>query len=96
VKKSRGHSPCVLRIIHPFIVDFYRHSLRLVVEIDGGVHEAQHGVDDERDRFLTTLGLQVLRFPNRRVLADIKGVMAEVELVCRERLALTPPQNGEG
>jgi len=87
-------------VINPYIVDFYCHSLKLVVEIDGGVHESQREMDAERDRFLTALGLRVVRIPNQRVLVDIEEAMEEIESACQEQEGLTPPpsppQNGEG
>jgi very-short-patch-repair endonuclease len=54
---------------HPvagFIVDFYCAKLRLVIEIDGPVHETSQGrgYDRERDAILEGLGLQVVRIPN--------------------------------
>jgi very-short-patch-repair endonuclease len=94
-ERLRAHRLCGLHfrrqaVIDPFIVDFYCHSLRLVVEVDGGVHHGHKGMDAERDRFLNALGLQVIRFPNQRVLIDMEGVIAELEMVCREKLKLTP------
>ncbi|MBN2086630.1 MAG: DUF559 domain-containing protein [Anaerolineales bacterium] len=71
-------------VIGPFIVDFYCHSLRLVVEIDGGVHESQKGMDSERDEFLKAMGLRVLRFSNSRVMSNIEGVITELAVVCAE------------
>jgi very-short-patch-repair endonuclease len=101
--KLRAHRLCGLHfrrqaVINPYIVDFYCHSVKLVVEMDGRIHDGQKEMDAERDRFLIASGVEVLRFPNRRVLADINGVVAEIESVCMKKKTppLSPPQNGEG
>ena len=47
--------------IGPFIADFYSSQYRLVIEVDGGIHEFQQEADAERDEMMKTLGLNVLR-----------------------------------
>ena len=37
------------QVIHGFIADFYCEELKLVVEIDGGIHEEQKDYDKLRD-----------------------------------------------
>ena len=54
-----------------FIADFYCHEARLVVEIDGGVHELQEEYDALRTEVINTLGIGVLRFPNELVDSDL-------------------------
>ena len=50
----------------PYIVDFVCHQHRLVVELDGGVHNLPEVAarDAERDAWLTGRGYRVMRFPN--------------------------------
>ena len=64
------------RIIGRFIVDCYCASARLVIELDGSQHYEPQGLtyDAERSRFLTALGLEVLRFSNRDIDRDFRGV----------------------
>jgi very-short-patch-repair endonuclease len=52
-----------------YIVDFYCHRFRLVIEIDGDSHGQSENQkkDIERTRFLQTHGLTVLRFSNSEV-----------------------------
>ena len=50
------------QVIERFVVDFFAPSHRLVVEIDGGVHEVQRERDALREQFLEDCGLRVLRF----------------------------------
>jgi very-short-patch-repair endonuclease len=41
------------QIISGFIVDFYCHAAKVIVEVDGIVHERQAQADRERDQILT-------------------------------------------
>ncbi len=68
---------------HPisyFVADFYCHSARLVVELDGSVHDAtdQLEYDTNRTYMLEELGLRVIRFRNEEVLSDINSVLVRI------------------
>jgi very-short-patch-repair endonuclease len=65
--------------IGPYIADFACHELKLVIEIDGGQHGAQTEKDEMRTRRLESEGYRVLRFWNNDVLANIDGVLAEIQ-----------------
>jgi type I restriction enzyme M protein len=53
-----------------YIVDFYCHSEKLIIEFDGKIHntEKRKIIDKKRDKYLTTLGNTVLRFKNEDIL----------------------------
>ena len=76
------------RIIGRFIVDFYCASAKLVIEVDGSQHyELQDmAYDAERSAFLSTLGLEVLRFSNRDIDRDFRGVCEQIEITIQNRL----------
>ncbi|MDA8431044.1 MAG: endonuclease domain-containing protein [Geobacteraceae bacterium] len=61
-----------------YIVDFYCAGLQLVIEIDGDSHAETAESDVERTRFLSSLGLRVIRFSNDDVLWNIEGVYEEL------------------
>ncbi|MEM7794401.1 MAG: DUF559 domain-containing protein [Cyanobacteria bacterium P01_C01_bin.118] len=61
-----------------FIADFYCHEARLVVEIDGPIHERQRDRDAERDAWMQNCGLRVLRFKNTQVFEELEGVLVEI------------------
>jgi very-short-patch-repair endonuclease len=44
-----------------FVVDFYNSAYRLVVEVDGLIHQDQKEIDKARQEILETLRLDVLR-----------------------------------
>lgn len=63
-----------------YIVDFYCAKWKLVIELDGDSHftpEAER-YDLERDRFLGSVGLTVLRFSNQDVMQNIDGVLGQI------------------
>ena len=59
-------------MIDDFIVDFYCDELKLIVEIDGDVHEKEVNArrDQTRDERLQNLGYKILRFRNSVVIND--------------------------
>lgn len=67
--------------IGSYIVDFYCHQFRLVIEIDGDSHgETDTKINDQkRTEFLRSQGLTVLRFTNQEVGENIEGVMKKLE-----------------
>ena len=75
--------------IGDYIVDFFCHKAKLVVEIDGWRHFTTEGLeqDAKRTEFLETLGLRVLRFKGYEVDNCIEGVAAEIETVAKARIA---------
>ena len=65
---------------HPldiYIADFYCHQKKLIIEIDGGVHDIpeQEEYDNGRTFELEEKGFKVLRFRNEDVLNDISSVL---------------------
>ena len=76
------------RIIGRFIVDFYCASANLVIEVDGSQHYEPQGIayDAERSAFLSALGLEVLRFSNRDIDRDFRGVCEEIDITIQNRL----------
>ncbi|MDZ4698446.1 MAG: endonuclease domain-containing protein [Rhodothermales bacterium] len=66
--------------IGPFIVDFYCHSARLVVEVEGGVHNDPWRADYDyrRDRYLRSMGLRVIYFSNEDVIYATEAVFSAI------------------
>jgi very-short-patch-repair endonuclease len=56
--------------IDRFIVDFYCHELRLIVELDGDIHDdpGQIDKDNQRNSRLKKLGYRILRVANGMVI----------------------------
>jgi very-short-patch-repair endonuclease len=64
--------------LNRFIVDFYCVQAGLVIEVDGPVHHYQLDADKERQEYLESLGLRVLRFTNDEVTRDIGKVVSRI------------------
>ena len=68
---------------HPFgryVLDFYCDAAKLVLEIDGEAHDRgdQPRFDQQRDDWLRSQGLTVLRVPAKDVLANVEGVLHHI------------------
>src|SRR6185295_19519325 len=66
--------------IGPYVADFYCHERKLVLELDGGVHdEEQQKVHDEnRDANLKALGFRIVRFTNDELLRNPDSFLEKV------------------
>ena len=78
------------RAQHPidiFIADFYCHPLKLIIEIDGGIHKNkdQKEHDIGRTTELNEWGIKVVRFTNEEVVQDIEKVIQEIKQTCIDR-----------
>lgn len=69
------------RIINRFIVDFYCHAAKLVIEIDGKQHYTEQGIayDVERTQVLQRYGLKVLRYTNQQLECNFQEVCWDIE-----------------
>jgi very-short-patch-repair endonuclease len=73
------------QIIDGFIADFYCHAARLVIEVDGEIHQQQAEYDAERDRVLLARGLRLLRIKNEEVKQNLNSVLMRISQVsCEE------------
>jgi histidinol dehydrogenase/leucyl-tRNA synthetase/ATP-dependent DNA helicase RecG len=61
-----------------YIADLVAPSIRLVVEIDGRVHEMRRAADARRDERLRRLGYCVLRLDAQLVMHDLAVAVARV------------------
>ena len=73
------------QIIEGFIADFYCEKIKLVIEVDGSVHDTpeQKEYDAHRSRVFEARGLQEIRFRNSEVECDIDGVVDRIRNVVR-------------
>lgn len=87
---------------HPvgrYILDFYCIENGLAIELDGGQHGEAADYDQQRDGWLRSQGIQVLRFWNNQMLAETEAVMEAIyrAIVETKKDQRTPlPQAGEG
>jgi adenine-specific DNA-methyltransferase len=82
-----------------FIVDFYNSVYRLVVEVDGPVHESQKEADKARQEILEELGLAVFRIESEVVEKNLPRALDMIRQVIRDRArqeSIPSPFMGEG
>jgi len=70
--------------IGPYIADFYSSVYRLVIEVDGGIHEFQQEADAERDETMKMLGLNVLRISAELVENDLANALERIREKIKE------------
>ena len=75
-----------------YIVDFYCPAAKMMIEVDGGQHFYNDGIkhDNERDAYINSLGLRVLRFTNIEVLKNMQGVIDSI-IENMNEIPLDPP-----
>lgn len=78
---------------HPlsiYIVDFYCHNVKLVIEVDGSIHNdpvvIEHDLQREAD--LRLWGYTIIRFTNERVIKETEKVLVEITKCVEDLLNL--------
>ena len=68
------------KVLGHYIVDFYVADAKIVVELDGSQHYQIEGVekDVERDTYLQSLGMTILRYANSDVNQNFRGVCQDI------------------
>ena len=98
--RGRYKAPWRFRRQHPagrFVMDFCCRALKLVIELDGDVHEKQAERDAARTAALEATGYRVIRFRNDQVLERLPWVLTIIdEAVAKRRTEAPPPFMGEG
>ena len=80
------------KIMGPYILDFYCHSARLAIEIDGSQHYEKEGraADAKRAEFLNSIHIDVLRFSNAEVNTQFAAVCSKILTEAQKRKAVIP------
>jgi very-short-patch-repair endonuclease len=73
--------------VGPYVADFLCHEMRLVLELDGGIHteERQLRHDVNRDANLQALGYRVLRFTNDQVQNELAALLDTLSRLYHDR-----------
>ncbi len=77
-----------------FVLDFYSPEVKLGIELDGDSHfqEGAKEYDDERQLFIESFGIKVLRFVNSEIRENLDGVLEAIgrEVLVRRRRRSMP------
>lgn len=71
------------KVIDNYIVDFYCHDARLVIELDGSQHYSESGMlkDKIRTERIEERDLTVVRIPNNEIDKNFNGVCEYIDLL---------------
>lgn len=70
--------------VGPFVLDFFCPAARLVIEVDGAIHEQQREQDAARTEHLQQYGYRILRFTNDQVIFDLNAVVEQIILAAQD------------
>jgi very-short-patch-repair endonuclease len=67
--------------VHHYIADFYCHEAKLIIEIDGGIHNNPENqeYDNNRSNELKDIGITVIRFKNEEVNGNLDEVLNRIK-----------------
>jgi very-short-patch-repair endonuclease len=80
--------------IGEFVADFACLSERLIIEVDGGQHDADREKDAARTAWLQIRGYRVIRFWNNDVLGNLDGVVQSILTALHDHPPPQPPPQG--
>lgn len=87
-------------VLSNFIVDFVSLDHRLVIEVDGDIHDHQQAEDALRTQWLNQTCFHVLRFRNEEVMHHLSGVIERIKQAVialpSQRSSSLPRGEGQG
>ncbi|MGB7426242.1 MAG: type IIL restriction-modification enzyme MmeI, partial [Microcoleaceae cyanobacterium] len=89
-RKFRRQQP-----IGTFIVDFFCGAERLIVEVDGSIHESQQAADRQRQELLESLGLRVVRVSSELVERNLDEALSIIRQAFHPHPLTPSPKPGE-
>jgi very-short-patch-repair endonuclease len=74
--------------INIFIADFFCTKIKLVIEIDGSIHEITDYKEHDRGRseLLEDVGITVIRFTNEQIIEEIDTTIEKIKSLCEQLL----------
>jgi very-short-patch-repair endonuclease len=74
--------------INRFIADFYCPKIKLIIEVDGSIHELPEyqSHDIGRSEILNDFGIAVIRFTNEQIIEQIDSTVEEIKTICKKLL----------
>jgi very-short-patch-repair endonuclease len=72
--------------INRFIADFYCPKIKLIIEVDGSIHELPdyQSHDIGRNDVFNDLGIKVIRFTNEQIIEQIDSTVEEIETISKK------------
>jgi very-short-patch-repair endonuclease len=91
-KKVDGYKFRRQQPIYNYIVDFFCHKLKLIVEVDGEIHSLSDisKYDAKRDKILKLNGYHIIRLSNHEVETEIDSSITKIKSYIQKNIA--PPE----
>ena len=76
------------KVIDDYVVDFYCHEAKLIIELDGSQHYEGNGLlkDKIRTEKIESRNLTIIRIPNNEITKNFKGVCEYIDLCVQKSL----------
>jgi len=73
--------------IGPYIADFLCKELRIIIEVDGGIHNNQEQMehDNDRDSFLGENGYKIIRITNEEIRNSLPLALERIHLLTKKQ-----------
>ena len=70
-----------------YILDFYCPKLKIAIELDGSYHQISTISENDklREDYLDSVGIYVIRFPNRDIRQDFSQVCKQIDFAIQKR-----------
>jgi very-short-patch-repair endonuclease len=74
------------QIMDGYIADFFCHEKKLLIEVDGGIHntEPQKVIDARKESAALSRGLHIVRIENKEIMHSIKVCLKKLEEFMKE------------
>jgi very-short-patch-repair endonuclease len=81
MKQVDGYKFRRQQTIFDYVVDFYCHELKLIIEVDGEIHSLseQAEKDEKRNKILKINGYNVFHLSNYEIEADLNGSVVKIK-----------------
>jgi very-short-patch-repair endonuclease len=77
-KKVNGYKFRRQQPLFEYVVDFYCHELKLIIEVDGEIHSEKTRYDSKRDNILKINGYHIIRFTNFEVETAVDSTINKI------------------
>src|SRR5262245_23563528 len=65
--------------IGPYVVDFCCYERKLILELDGSIHDLTVEQDADRSLYLEARSFRVIRFRNEQIFANLDAVLCQIQ-----------------
>ena len=71
--------------VNHFVIDFYSPSIKLAIEVDGSSHIGKEEYDKERQNYIESFNIKVIRFTNEQVMGNANKTVEQIKVEVERR-----------